>query len=66
MTDTYDPYDGEKAIEWYKHYMKIPAAEFVATYALDCHSKGEVTVAMEAAMEERREEIVSALVDGEL
>jgi len=64
-TDHYDSTE-EEAIDWYQHYMAIPAGELAAQYALKAHGDGTITTAMEMAMQKRSEEIAHKVVEGEL
>lgn len=56
----------EEAIDWYQHYMAIPAADLAVQVALRLHADQELSVPMEMAFDERREEIADKLVQGEL
>jgi len=47
-----------EAIEWYKHYMNIQIQDLVAEYiACSVRDNRELTPAMEAAMEDRMDEM---------
>jgi hypothetical protein len=63
------PHDTETEgrAHWLDHYMSIPAADLAASYALNAQNDdSEVSDALEAAFDERREEIGDKWMRGEL
>ena len=56
----------EGAIDWYQHYMAIPADELAADYTLKKRSdEWEVGAALERAVDARKQEIKDVILDGE-